>query len=110
MVTSINMEADDDILMMNILNLKLDITHKNGLKSMPSKNSMNMTKEDYKEFISTFGFWLNALKKWLNEEMLREGVFFPYGVDEFYTRLNFKEKQMHIMLEVEKEAEAFFEE
>lgn len=35
MVTSMNMEADDDILMINLLNLKLDITHKNGIKSMP---------------------------------------------------------------------------
>ena len=35
MVTSMNMEADDDILMINLLNLKLDINHKNGVKSMP---------------------------------------------------------------------------
>lgn len=90
MVTSMNMEADDDILMINLLNHKLDITHKNGLKSLPKKNTMKMTTEDYKEFISMFGFWLNHLKKWLNEEMLREGIFFPYGIEEFYTTLNFK--------------------
>lgn len=62
MVTTLNMEADDDILMIKILKLNLDFKDKSYIKSMPQKNTMKMTKEDYKEFISTFGFWLKHLK------------------------------------------------
>jgi hypothetical protein len=109
MVTALNMEADDDILMIKILNLNYDFKDKSYIKKLPQQNTMKMTKEDYKEFISTFGFWLKHLKKWLNDEILTEGIFFPWGVDEFKTSLNFKEKQMHIMLEVEEDADAFFE-
>ena len=72
-------------------------------------NNMDLTENDYREFLSTFGFTMNYLKKWLNDVYFRDGLFFPYNVSEFKTRVGFKEKSMHIMLEVEDDAEDFFE-
>ena len=69
------------------------------------KNSMKLTSNEYREFLSTFGFTMNFMKKWMNDVYLREGIYFPYGVDEFYTTVFFKEMSMHIMLEVEDKAE-----
>ena len=68
-----------------------------------------MSKNDYKEFLAQFGFWMNHIKKWLNTDMLTNGVLFPYGVDEFKSKVYFKEKSMHITLEVESEAAEYFE-
>lgn len=70
---------------------------------------MELTDSEYKQFVSQYTYLMNGVKKWLNEQMQHEGVFFPFGVEEFYTTVQFQESQMHIMLEVEEEAEKFFE-
>ena len=70
---------------------------------------MELTENEYREFLSTYGFCMNFIKKWMNDVYLREGIYFPYNVEEFYTTVFFKEKSMHIMLEVEDSAEQFWE-
>lgn len=101
MISSMNVEAEHDIVYIKLLNHKLDIDSKFGQRSQPVMNNMDMSENDYREFLSTFGFTMNYLKKWLNDVYFREGLFFPYNISEFDTRLSFKEKSMHIMLEVE---------
>jgi hypothetical protein len=46
---------------------------------MPIRNSMNMNSNDYREFVSTFGFTMNWMKKWLNEVVWANGMYFPYS-------------------------------
>ena len=109
MSTSLNLKTDNDIMYINILNHKIVHNEKFGPKDLPLKNNMNMSKQDYKEFLAQFGFWMNNIKKWLNTDILPKGLLFPYGVDEFRSQVYFKEKSMHITLEVEEEASQYFE-
>jgi hypothetical protein len=109
MISSMDMTAENDILYIKLLNHKLDIDSKFGQRSQPIRNSMDLTENEYREFLSTFGFTMNYIKKWLNDVYFRDGVLFPYNMSEFNTRVSFKEKSMHIMLEVEEGADKFFE-
>ena len=109
MILSMNIEADDDILFIKILNLKHDIDSRFGQRSKPIRDGMSLTENEYREFLSTYGFAMNFIKKWMNDVYLRNGIFFPYGMEEFYTSVYFQEQSMHVMLEVEDEAELFFE-
>lgn len=109
MILSVDMTAEDDILFVKILNLKLDIDSRFGQRSAPIRDGMELTENEYREFLSTYGFAMNYIKKWMNDVYLREGIYFPYNVEEFYTTVFFKEKSMHIMLEVEEGAEQYYE-
>ena len=83
MITSLNVVSNDDILFPTVLNHKIVHNAKFGPKDLPVKNKLNMSKNDYKEFMAQFGFWMNHIKKWLNTDMLKNGLKFPYGIDEF---------------------------
>lgn len=89
MVTSMNMKAENDVLFMELLSHKLNINNKFGQKTSPMRNSMKLTSNEYREFLSTFGFTNNYMKKWLNDVIFRTGVKFPYNMNEFYTTLKF---------------------
>lgn len=110
MISSMDMTATDDIMFIKLLNHKLDIDSKFGQRSQPISNNMEMTENEYREYLSTLGFTMNYIKKWLNDVYFRDGIFFPYNVSEFKTEVSFQEKSMHIMLEVEDNAEQYFEE
>ena len=109
MILSMDVTADNDILHIKILNLKHDIDSRFGQRSAPIRDGMHLTENEYREFLSTYGFAMNYIKKWMNDVYLRNGIMFPYGMDEFYTSVYYQEQSMHIMLEVEEEAEIYFE-
>jgi len=110
MMTSLNLQADNDILYFDIQNHKLVNDNKFGAKSAPKRNSMKMTENEYREFMSEFQIWMNYVKDWMNDVKLKNGTLFPYGVDEFKSSVSFKPKSMHVLLEVEKDAAEFLEE
>ena len=110
MISSMDMKSKNDIMFITLLNHKLDVDSKFGQKTMPVKNNMELTENEYREFLSTFGFTMSFLKQWLNEVYFRPGLYFPYNIHEFLTEVTFQEKSMHILLEVEEEAEEFLEE
>lgn len=110
MVANLNVEADDDILHINMLSLKLDTSGKFQQKSSPVRNSMDLTTNEYREFLSTFGFTMTFLKKYMNDLVFRGGINFPFGMDEIYTTLEFNEGQMHVIIDVQEESYKFFEE
>ena len=82
---------------------------RHSAKKQPIRNSMNLTTSEYNEFISNFGFTNTYLKKWLNDVVLREGVKFPFDMEELYTYLKFSEGALHLMMEVEKGYEHFLD-
>jgi hypothetical protein len=53
------------------------------------RNGMNLTPNEYREFLSTFGFTNNYMKKWMNDVVFRPGVRFPYNMQEVYTTIKF---------------------
>jgi hypothetical protein len=84
-----NMNATDDILFITLLNHKLNVNNKFGQKDVPMRNSMSLTANEYREFLSTFGFTNNYMKKWMNDVIFRNGVRFPYNMKEIYTTIKF---------------------
>jgi len=109
MVTSMKVRADNDLVFIDLLKHKLYIDNEYGQATEPKRNGLNLTSNEYREFISSFGFFQNYLKKWFNEVYFKHGVNFPYNPQELYTSLSFQEKQMHVMIEVEGELGEFLE-
>jgi hypothetical protein len=108
-ITTLDMDAEKDMLFIRMLNNKLDIDSKFGQKQKPERTTMTMTTVDYRQFHSTMSYSLNYFKNWLNDKHFPDGVHFAWSMDEFDTQLHFQEKSMHILLEVNDDAEVFFE-
>jgi len=89
MIASVDMTMADDVAYMHVLNLKHDTESKYGVKRMPVRNNMDMGEGDYREFLSSYGFFLSDFKKWLNNDYLSWGIKFPYNPKEFYTTVTF---------------------
>lgn len=53
--------------------------------SLHFRNTLNITKYEYKEFVGSFSFFVNFLKSYLNENYFKNGIKFPYNPDEIYT-------------------------
>ena len=108
MITTLDVEAENDVVFVRVLNNKID-SRNNERKNLPVRNKMDMTTNEYREFLSTFGFTMNYMKKWLNEVIFRDGIKFPYKPDQLLTTLAFLEGSMHVMLRVDPNAAVFFE-
>jgi hypothetical protein len=68
MISSLDMKIKDDLMFIHLLNHKLNVDSKFGVKSSPIRNTLDITENEYREFLSTFGFSMNFMKKWLNDE------------------------------------------
>ena len=108
--SSMNVRAENDIVHMDLLENKVMIG-KAGQKDKPLRNTMNLTVNEYREFLSDFSLTAAEFRKWLDDVVLRgDRVKFPYGMSEFETTLRFWKKQLHVMIDVKADAEQFLEE
>lgn len=83
MITSFDFKMNDDRMFIHLLTHKHDMNTKFGQKRQPIRNTLDMTDNQYKEFLSTYGFTMNYMKKWLNEHYFFGGIDAPYTVEEF---------------------------
>jgi hypothetical protein len=79
MVTSAKVRADDDVVFITLLKNKLFIDNQYGQSTEPMRNGMKLTANEYREFISSFGFFQNYMKKWFNNVYFKDGLSFPYN-------------------------------
>ena len=72
---------------------------------------MGITENEYREFLSTFGFYLNKQKEWLNDHVLNNGrgVHLPMGTDEIKLSLEFLGVAAHIFVEIMPDAGEWLE-
>jgi hypothetical protein len=89
MITSLSVKADDDIVYINILKNKLDISNKFMQKTLPMRNKLNITTSEYKEFVSSFGFFASYMRTYMNNVYFKNGIRFPYNPDEVYSSIIF---------------------
>ena len=84
MVTTGSVRTEDDVLYMQILSHKLDNQNKYAQQAYPVKDYMDISENEYREFLSTFGFFLNKQKEWLNQHVLNDGngIHLPMGTEE----------------------------
>jgi hypothetical protein len=92
MITSGNIATENDQIKIDILNMKPDPTGAHMKRQAPVRNSMKMSHTDYREFISTFGFTMNWMKKFLNQVEWADGLSFPYDTTEINSTIQFQEK------------------
>jgi hypothetical protein len=90
-VTTGSVKTSKDVLYLEILSHKLDNQNKYAQQAYPVKDDMQITENEYREFLSTFGFYLNKQKDWLNKNVLNNGngVHLPMGTDEIKLSLGF---------------------
>ena len=70
---------------------------------------MNMTKNEYREFISTLGFSAKYFRDYVNQYIFKDGTRLPYSLKEFKTDVKFQDKSMHMFFEIEQEFAEMFE-
>ena len=65
-VTSANIKTKSDVVSIEVLEHKLNIDQHGSSKGLPIRDKMKMTKNEYREFISTLGFSAKYFKGWIN--------------------------------------------
>jgi hypothetical protein len=111
MQSSANIRAESEILHIDLIEHKLRLDARGGNRDMPKRNSMDMTQNEYREFLEDMSFSTSEFKKWLNDVVLRgDRVKFPYNLKEFKTSLNFQKQKVHVLVDVEDDAYQYLEE
>ena len=108
-ITTLKARADDDVVYMTILEHKLDVDSHLDNQNAPMQTTLDINTAEYREFLSSFGFYMNFLRKYINNVVLKDGIQFPYNPKEIYTTIDFKPKQMHVFMELADDAGEFFE-
>ena len=87
----------------------MNLDSKFGGRSLPIRNNMKMTRNEYREFLAHLGAAAATMKNWMNSDVFHVGVKFPYRPDEFLTEVRFQEKSVHILFELEEDMTSFLE-
>lgn len=58
-VTTGSLKTEEDTVKVQILSHKLDNQNKYAQQAYPVKDDMNISENEYREFLSTFGYYLN---------------------------------------------------
>ena len=80
---------NDDIAQIKVLSHKVNHDSKFSGRQLPIRNNMKMTKNEYREFISTLGFSSKYFKNWVNTSVLQDGLALPFNLQEFKTDIMF---------------------
>lgn len=111
MSSAANIKAENEVMHIDLIEHKVNLGTEGANRDAPKRNSMDMTVNEYREFLEDFSFTVSEFKKWLNDVVLRgDRVKFPYRVDEFGTSLKFEDQKMHIMVDIEDKAYQYLEE
>lgn len=110
MSSAANIRAENEVLHINLIEHKVNLNTDGSNRDAPKRNAMNLTVNEYREFLEDFSFTASEFKKWLNDVVLRgDRVTFPYKMEEFQTSLRFEDSKMHLMLDVEDQAYKYLE-
>ena len=111
MKAELDMSIHNDVLTSEIHILRLDIDDRYKARELPVRTKFSSYDNiQYREFLASFEATLEHLRNWLNESTLKPGIVFPYTMEEFDTEIMFEPGQMIIAIEVEKEAQEYWEE
>jgi hypothetical protein len=84
-----DIHSDESLVKVRVLNNKLDLDNKYGVRDRPIKDSLSLTTTEYREFVSNFSYAMNALKNWLNANYFGPGLLPPWRLSEFSSKLYF---------------------
>ena len=108
-VSSANVKTANDIAYIEILKNEILMDNKFGGKSKPLENTMKMTNNEYREFLSQIASSAGKFKTWSNAAIFSKGARFPYHPDEFMTEIKFQDKSVHVLFELEENMTSLME-
>lgn len=101
MTSAALVRTDDEVMHIELIEHKLNLDSASSNREAPKRETMQMTPNDYREFLEDFSFTVSEFKKWLNTVIFRgDRVKFPYKLDEFKTSVRFEDQKMHVMIGV----------
>jgi hypothetical protein len=110
MTSALNVKSENQVMHINLIEHKVNLNTDGANRDAPKSNSMEMTVNEYREFLEDFSFTVSEFKKWLNDVVLRgDRVLFPYTIEEFETSLKFEDQKMHLLFGVEDAAYKYLE-
>jgi len=86
-ITSANVNTKNDIAFIEIFKNEILMDSKFGGRQSPLSNTMKMTNNEYREYLSQLGSSAGKMKNWLNNDIFKNGAQFPYHPDEFITNI-----------------------
>lgn len=112
MITAFNIETIDqtDTVQIVVTDNKIKMDAQFGGRQQPIRNNIKMKNNEYREYLSSYGYSAMQMMHWLNTDIFRGGVKLPYRPDEFLTTIAFSDKSAHILFEVEAQMEELLEE
>ena len=110
MVTSLNLESNNDILHFEIADMRIQVDRMRDQRYKPHNDGLGITENDYQEFLEDLSLSISFFKEWMNKVILRgDHIRYPYNVGELYTQIYFQPEQMLVFIDIEDNAEKFFE-
>jgi hypothetical protein len=110
MVTAFNMETHNDVVNITITDNKIKMDAQFGGRQAPVRNNIKMLNNEYREFLTQYGYSAFQMMHWMNNDIFKGGVKFPYRPDEFITNIAFADKTAHMMFVIEPQMEELLEE
>ena len=86
-ITSANVNTKNDAAFIEIFKNEILMDSKFGGRQSPLNNTMKMTNNEYREYLSQLGSSAGKMKNWLNNDIFKNGAQFPYHPDEFITNI-----------------------
>lgn len=109
MYSTMNAQVDRDRVYLYMFENELDLDPEYGQFTAPREDMLGTTESEYREFISDFGFFLNYIRKYLNNVHFQDGLQLPWTADEIEFDLQFEEQQMHVFIDLTDDADRWFE-
>ena len=108
LITRLNLATEDGYAYLTVIENKL--SSEGESRKLPILNDIGLTEIDYHELRSNLSLYLDWLKKYFNLVYLKTGVKLPFDSDEISSRLVFDNKLVTILIQLEEDAERWFEE
>jgi hypothetical protein len=109
MFVSMNMKTQKDDMLLYFTELRLDMDSKYGMRAAPLKNWINFSESEYHQWLAQLEISIKTFRKWIDTNILSRGMPFKYNMNEIYTYITFKQQQLNINFEIERDVEEYLE-
>jgi len=86
-ISQANVNTTNDIAFIEILKNEILMDGKFGGRQKPIRDTLKMTNNEYREYLSQLGSSASKMMTWLNNDVFKNGAKFPYHPDEFITNI-----------------------
>ena len=74
MVTSFNMKTENDMVYLIVQDNKIKIDAQFGGRQAPVRNNLKMLNNEYREYLTQYGYAAYQMQNWMNTDIFKNGV------------------------------------